>query len=103
MRVSVSYTRAPRSDAAFFALKALPEGLTLLPGRPGIAGILEGLVNRTLDLHDSKADKGLTGVLVGVCGPVALGESVSRTVRTIPRDKIKAVGGIEIHEESFGW
>ncbi|EED79879.1 hypothetical iron reductase [Postia placenta Mad-698-R] len=100
LRVSVSYTRAPRSDAAFFALKALPEGLTLLPGRPGIAGILEGLVNRTLDLHDSKADKGLTGVLVGVCGPVALGESVSRTVRTIPRDKIKAVGGIEIHEES---
>ncbi|KAF9808507.1 hypothetical protein IEO21_07862 [Rhodonia placenta] len=72
---------------------------TLLDRAESLWDILESVVNRTLEQPDNKSLDKLTGVMVGVCGPLALGEEVANTVRAFPRDKFKSVGGIEVHEE----
>jgi len=46
---------------------------------------------------------GTRGVFVGVCGPTALANSVSATVKGFDIGLRKAVGGVELHEEVFGW
>ncbi|KAI0362633.1 ARM repeat-containing protein [Trametes cingulata] len=45
----------------------------------------------------------LTGIIVGVCGPQGLGDEVCKAVANFPPQRRKAVGGIELHEEAFGW
>lgn len=97
LRISIFYTRAIRSEDELKRYQTLPLGLTLSPGRPRLSALLDGVVERT----SSKTPNGQkpSGVLVGVCGPVALGEEAGKTVRAFPRDKFMAVGGIELHEE----
>ncbi|KAF5354132.1 hypothetical protein D9756_007100 [Leucocoprinus leucothites] len=45
----------------------------------------------------------ITGVIVGVCGPVELAKDVVDAVGGVDGDKRNRVGGIEVHEEVFGW
>ncbi|KAI6026492.1 ferric reductase like transmembrane component-domain-containing protein [Pisolithus microcarpus] len=71
---------------------SLPPGVTLTAGRPRIGKILDAVIQRTLSYGSGvKASMDITGVIVGVCGPVGLGDEVTQ------------VGGIEMHEETFGW
>ncbi|KZT71208.1 hypothetical protein DAEQUDRAFT_750102 [Daedalea quercina L-15889] len=101
LRVSVHYTRAMTSDDVMKAYERLPVGVTLSPGRPRLQKTLEGLVERTA--ASGGVEGRLTGVVVGVCGPVALGEQVGRVVRQLDRGRRSAVNGVELHEEIFGW
>lgn len=97
-RVSIYYTgiRANLPEAPPDC--TLPEGLTLTPARPDFASILDEIVDHTISTRsEGKIEKG--GVLVGVCGPVALGQSVVRVVGKIDSKRRREVGGVEVHEE----
>ena len=96
LRISVFYTRALASPDAMKAFERLPLGLTISPGRPRLHKLLEGVADRTAG---SGGMEGLTGVVVGVCGPPALGSSVEKAVRGLDRQRRSAVGGVELHEE----
>ncbi|KAH9855485.1 iron reductase [Lenzites betulinus] len=107
LRISVFYTRAPASPEAVKAYR-LPPGLTLSPMRPKLPGILSGVVDRSAALFSGGKERrrgggALTGVIVGVCGPASLGDEVRKAVAEFPAKRRKAVGGIELHEEAFGW
>lgn len=100
--ISVFYTRALEYEDALKPFQSLPRGLTLSPGRPRLPRILEGVVDRTSALDEAggrPSDSRLTGVVIGVCGPIALSEEAGKAIRSIPAEKFKAVGGIELHEE----
>lgn len=58
-------------------------------GRPKIDKILESVLERTSS-H---------GVVVGVCGPVGLGERVRSAVGSVNSARCREVGGIELCEE----
>ncbi|KAH9944663.1 iron reductase [Amylocystis lapponica] len=105
LRISVSYTRAPSSPEAFAAVRALPPGLTLSAGRPKLGKILESVVDHTSSPYGGGREilGPLTGIVAGVCGPLSLGEELAKAVRNIPSERAKTVGGIELHEEIFGW
>jgi hypothetical protein len=45
----------------------------------------------------------ITGVVVGVCGPTGLGDDVAQVISQVDARRRWAVGGIEMHEEVFGW
>ena len=97
LRVSVHYTRAITSDEAMKAFERLPPGVTLTAGRPRLQKTLEGVVDRTV--ASGGVEGRLTGVVVGVCGPVALGEQVGQVVRRLDGERRSAVNGVELHEE----
>lgn len=97
LRVSVHYTRAITSDEAMKSFERLPPGITLAAGRPRLQKTLEGVVDRTVT--SGGVEGRLTGVVVGVCGPVALGNQVGQVVRQLNSEKRSAVNGVELHEE----
>ncbi|KAG8216185.1 ferric reductase like transmembrane component-domain-containing protein [Butyriboletus roseoflavus] len=94
LRFSVFYTRA---SAKSLDGMYLPPCITLVPGRPKMIKHLDAIVNSVL------RGGGCSGVFVGVCGPVSLAGSVSETVRCFDPQLKRAVGGVEFHEEVFGW
>ncbi|EIW75935.1 hypothetical protein CONPUDRAFT_85160 [Coniophora puteana RWD-64-598 SS2] len=94
IRVSVFYTRAVTRA---YEQSYLPPGMTLTPGRPRLTTLLEGTVSDTMSMG------GARGVFVGVCGPTTLANSVSASVKGFDIGLRKAVGGVELHEEVFGW
>lgn len=96
LRISVYYTRALASADAMKPFERLPLGLTITPGRPRLNKLLEGVADRTAG---SGGVNGLTGVVVGVCGPPALGSSVGKAVEGLDRKRRDAVGSVELHEE----
>ena len=103
LRVSVFYTRAPAPDA-LKAFRALPPGITLSPARPKLDRILAGLVDRAAALFSggyerTRGGSGLTGVVVGVCGPLSLAHGVRKAVAEFDPARRKTIGGIELHEE----
>lgn len=105
LHIHVHYTRAGFAPAVLTTapLTALPAGLTLAAGRPKLPVVLADVLERatTLNFHGKGAAgwKKSQGVVVGVCGPLALGEQVRDVVRGVDRKSVKAAGGIEIHEE----
>ncbi|KAH9923389.1 incomplete iron reductase [Amylocystis lapponica] len=102
LRISVFYTRALLSSEALEAVQPLPSGLTLSAGRPKLNKVLEDVIVRTCGRERDSVGP-LSGVVAGVCGSLALGEELARAVRSIPAASVKAVGGIELHNEIFGW
>ena len=87
------------SSPAYF-----PPGLTLAPGRPRLSKIFESAVQRAVSLGAGvKDDERITGMVVGVCGPVGLADDVAQAVSGVDPTRRDQVGGIEICEEVFGW
>ncbi|TBU28196.1 incomplete iron reductase [Dichomitus squalens] len=104
LRISVFYTRAPASPDVFKTFRALPPGLTLSPARPKLGKVLSGVVDRAAALFSGGHERrrgggGLTGVIVGVCGPAGLGDDVRKAVAGFDPKRRKTIGGIELHEE----
>jgi len=97
VRVSVYYTRSSVSDPNKL-YGYLPPNITLTPGRPRIDTILDNMVDRTCS-----AVERTSGFFVGACGPVSLGEQVRSAVGRVDSGRRKAVGGVELCEEVFGW
>ncbi|KAG6376754.1 hypothetical protein JVT61DRAFT_1775 [Boletus reticuloceps] len=101
LRISVHYTRAADTPPA---KDSLPPGLTLTAGRPRIAKVLDSVIARAVSYGSGvKAYMNISGVVVGACGPVGIGDEVAEAVSAVDPGRRWAVGGIEIHEETFGW
>jgi ferric-chelate reductase len=49
--------------------------------------------------YGAKDNEAITGVLVGLCGPVGLRDEVVQIVGRVDPGKRDAVGGVEIYEE----
>ncbi|KIO19017.1 hypothetical protein M407DRAFT_153175 [Tulasnella calospora MUT 4182] len=100
--LTVHYTRAV-SPAFSAKLKTLPGGglprnISLEPGRPDFKHVVEDFV-RWKTNRLARGTDGLSGVLVGVCGPGALAHSVREGVDALDDGVRKNVGGVEIEEE----
>lgn len=106
IRISVYYTRALTSTVSFSSNPdAVPHfpmtvgrDITVSPGRPSFDKALDSAIISGLNRGQES-----TGVAVGVCGPVGLGRDVARAVAKVDAVRRDRVGGIEIHEETFGW
>ena len=97
LHISVHYTRAADTLPS---KEYLPPGISLTAGRPRIAKVLDAVIQRTVSYGCGvKASMDLTGVMVGVCGPVGLGDEVAEVVSSVDAGRRWAVGGIEMHEE----
>ena len=94
VRVHIFYTRA---TGVTFDGMYLPQGITLLPGRPNLGNLLGEAITNTMSAG------GTNGLFVGVCGPVALARTTARVVKEVDTHSRTAVGGVELHEETFGW
>lgn len=82
----------------------LPPGITLAPGRPRMTRFIEDALQGALALaKDDRYPRGLSGLLVGVCGPLSMVDDVVRAVGAIDSLRRDQVGGVEIVEEAFGW
>ncbi|KAF7334134.1 Ferric reductase transmembrane component 5 [Mycena venus] len=99
LNISVHYTKAVVGKIRFTGLQP---GITLNPGRPGLIAAIEGTVSYTASIGGGNAGVH-SGLIVGVCGPVALADDVSKAVGLVDPAKRDEIGGIEIHEEAFGW
>ena len=95
IRCSIHYTRAPRAPAN---LDALPENLSVHPGRPDLLRTLEGTVDAVIAEHKGAQDRPM-GVVVGTCGPIELGDDSSRAAGKLDWERWKAVRGVETYEE----
>ncbi|KAG0693168.1 ferric reductase like transmembrane component-domain-containing protein [Suillus ampliporus] len=94
IRVHIFYTRAISTT---FNGMYLPNGITLLPGRPKLEKLLDAAITDTMSAG------GNNGVFVGVCGPVSLANTAARVVKESDIRLCTAVGGVKLHEETFGW
>ncbi|KAG6888257.1 hypothetical protein C0992_009146, partial [Termitomyces sp. T32_za158] len=98
IHISVHYTRAYPGGAKPRAPVAHPR-IMLSSGRPQILRSLEAALARAVSLvEDPRDESRVSGMLVGVCGPVGLGDDVTKAVATIEPARRDQVGGIEIHE-----
>ncbi|KAJ7489401.1 hypothetical protein FB451DRAFT_689318 [Mycena latifolia] len=104
VRIAVFYTRAPIGKFPF-ADSAFPTtNLQLSPGRPRLANMLENSISRTVKLGAGrKDDERISGMLVAVCGPTSLADGVAEAVSQIEPLRRDQVGGVEVHEETFGF
>jgi hypothetical protein len=83
-----------------------PPGLTLAPGKPRLLKFLEHAINHAVTMGHSNPNGevlNLTGVIVGVCGPVGLADDAAAAVSGVDPLRRDQVGGVELHEEVFGW
>jgi len=103
IRISVFYTRATPAVVRISKDYLLP-GLSLTPGRARVAKVLDSVISRAVSLGSGAKDaEALSGIIVCACGPVGLGDEVSRAIGQVDGARRKAVGGVELHEEVFGW
>lgn len=78
--------------------------LSIQPGRPRLADVLASTISATVSLsgptEQRKKDERNTGMVVGVCGPVELGDEVVRVVEwELDAKRKRQVGGVEVVEE----
>jgi len=103
LKLTIHYTRAvsPSFSQQLKAIGGFPRHVKLEAGRPNLSEMLEAFVQKTDTL--SRGKTGLSGVMVGVCGPKALADDVRKAERSISRQLRNSVGGVEVDEEVFGW
>ncbi|KAI5117123.1 hypothetical protein M0805_007970 [Coniferiporia weirii] len=95
---SRAYARPMEKDSSTSAyIASLEPSLSVQAGRPALPRMLDATVRRTSALQHAR------GVAVGVCGPAKLAEDVQMAGREIESELRSACGGLEIHEEVFGW
>lgn len=106
LQISVHYTRASSFNVKKFYTH-LPPQLTITPGRPRISSVIDSAIDHACKLftpsgREHHVSDGLSGLLVGVCGPLGLGEETRKAIRAINANRFRKVGGIEVVEETFG-
>src|ERR1700676_5516658 len=90
INISVFYTRATPGVVRISKDYLLP-GLSLTPGRPRIGKLLDSVISRAVSLGSGAKDsETLSGVIVGACGPVGLGDEVSRAVGQVDSGRRRA-------------
>ncbi|KAF9255562.1 hypothetical protein L218DRAFT_1008440 [Marasmius fiardii PR-910] len=105
LRISIFYTRAPTGQFPFSEEFFRSTFLTLSPGRPKISKIIEGVISKTVALgsEEFKERGRISGLGIGVCGPEEMVAGVFEEVEKVDPTRRDQVGGIEVHEETFGW
>ncbi|KAK7028156.1 hypothetical protein VNI00_014971 [Paramarasmius palmivorus] len=74
------------------------------PCRPKLHEFFESVIDNVTDMRTGyKDERAISGVIIGVCGPVGLADTVFQDVGKVDRRKRDDIGGIEVHEETFGW
>ncbi|KAJ7100632.1 hypothetical protein B0H15DRAFT_456421 [Mycena belliarum] len=97
LTIAVHYTKAPAHNMR--VKHSVHPGLKLTAGRPRLIAALEGAV-----IHATSSGAGeRCGLIVGVCGPTGLADDVVKAVSHVNPKMRDEIGGIEIHEETFGW
>ncbi|GAB1526219.1 hypothetical protein RhiTH_009385 [Rhizoctonia solani] len=97
LKVQIHYTRASSTAPPNAAQLVGSDLISFVAGRPDITQVVSEVVRRT-------AVGGTAGgVVVGVCGPLPLVEDVYKAERAVGGEMRKAAGGVEVHEEAFGW
>ncbi|KAJ7750463.1 hypothetical protein DFH07DRAFT_746203 [Mycena maculata] len=91
LSVSVHYTKATGS---LRLNGTLPPGLTLTAGRPRMIPAIESTIDLAVNSGGAQS-----GMIIGVCGPVGLGDDVSKSAGLVDPGKRDQIGGIEVHEE----
>ena len=101
--------RVPSNNAGQQPLfPVIPPGLriSLSAGRPSqadLAGVVEGVITRTVSIGGGAAghedERGINGVLVGVCGPAGLGVQANLAVGSIDSARKQQAGGVDVYEE----
>ncbi|KAG8875389.1 hypothetical protein FRB97_005152 [Tulasnella sp. 331] len=100
--ISIFYTRAiSNARAENLQTSQLPANIRLIPGRPRLEAMFNEFVDQTKGLASSKSD--LSGLVIGMCGPTGLRDSVEKAGRSIPSKKRDSIGGVEVVIEAFGW
>lgn len=100
LKIAVHFTRAPVGKFPVSPEKFTSPGLTLNPGRPNLSKVLDKAISRAISLESVDNGAGqLRGMLVGVCGPVELGDAVADAVGMIEPPRRDQMGGVELHEE----
>lgn len=94
VRVSVFYTRALQ-DAQMRMY--LPPAVSIAAGRPRMPSVLDALLTRTITAGRGGAM--MSGAVVGVCGPPAMGAEVAAAVNGVNAHLRRSVGGVELHTE----
>lgn len=97
LAITVHYTRASAEQP----LPQLPVGMRVVAGRPNLKAALSNVAKRTESTMTPKNKA--TGIFVGVCGPAGLVEDAWRAEDALDGEMKKKVGGVELHEEAFGW
>ncbi|KAJ7705372.1 hypothetical protein B0H17DRAFT_1037796 [Mycena rosella] len=97
LTITVHYTKAVAGSMRI--TNSVHPGLSLSAGRPRLINVIEETIARA-----SSAGSGeQAGLIVGVCGPTGLADDVCKAVGLVDPAKRDEIGGIEIHEEAFGW
>ncbi|KAG9121030.1 hypothetical protein FRC07_003191 [Ceratobasidium sp. 392] len=100
LTLSVFYTRG--SDSAFALRTTLPSNIKIRTGRPDLGEELREVLQATwTSIATSKSSR--NGVLLAGCGPEGLISSIYVAKAWAPAEVQKAVGGLELHTETFGW
>ncbi|KAG9025314.1 hypothetical protein FRB95_010337 [Tulasnella sp. JGI-2019a] len=100
--IGVYYTRAiPHSLTDLVQSTPLPLDMHLNPGRPRLDAMLYEFADQTRGLATSSHD--LSGLVVGMCGPLGLRDSVEAAQRSLTGKTRDSVGGVEVVVEAFGW
>jgi ferric-chelate reductase len=100
LQITVHYTRASKTRLRGSSFPGIP----LVPGRPRFCKVLESVIARASALGAGEKDaEAITGVFVGVCGPVGLRDEIAEVVRNVDGEKREKVGGVELFEEYVGF
>ncbi|KAJ6465134.1 hypothetical protein DFH09DRAFT_1278283 [Mycena vulgaris] len=97
LTISVHYTKAVGGNTR--VNNNIHPDLLLNAGRPRFINAFEAIISRAARSESSDQ----CGLIVGVCGPVGLADDVSRAVGLVDPVRRDEIGGIELHEEVFGW
>lgn len=98
LNVSVHYTRAT-TVGKVITPQYLPPNFTLHPGRADILEHLQTLAVQANALGMKSGANATSGMIVSVCGPTALSDSVAQVVGCVDPKLRDRIGGIELFEE----
>jgi len=101
LSIQILNLSSPAPQATHF-----PPGLTLAPGKPRFLKFFEHTINHAINVGSANPNDEasiLTGLIVGVCGPVGLSDDVAAAVSGVDSLRRDQIGGVELHEEVFGW
>lgn len=93
-------TDHPASDGGLTS--SILSGIVVHPGRPDVSVFVSGIVDETIARY-AGTEVSPSGVCVTTCGPDGLLEDVLNAGWRVDDKKQRAVGGLEIEEESFGF
>ncbi|KAK2460220.1 hypothetical protein APHAL10511_007755 [Amanita phalloides] len=113
LTISMHYTRSrtPASEvktelsSLLSSHEVFPSGLNVHPGRPGrghLTSMMESVIVRaTGDPNGTTGVLSQRGLLVGICGPQGMSQSVCAAVADIDQKMVRRIGGVEAHQECF--